>query len=979
MIGTAGKDKIDKKISLIIIPCAKTTNFQTQAGHGKAITYLKLREEGCDIQKAIKYCKINHCRSDVTMKKMGPKGFRVLEQHVSKDMASNIINGWLLNVPPDIIMGKNHIQNVKFVLHSDEQDDIQAKKLQKQQDSLKYDYKNQEQNLKKYLQDLNDLINLRGIGLQNLHEKLKQLSEKSPDLHIMMEKDGYQINDEYVFYELKKELFDKESELYPNPLGNYPTMVDDEFKNKCKKITVIKEKGPEEIVLNIDNFHGTFINQTETENKNLKRIQQEQFNQAQYLMRVDTQQKIQNKKLKKPNKSDKVQDKVGTRQSQMLRSSYSILAEQKLKELQLNNQELNLDSNEKKTNKLVNIIKNLQIEQRYQEQQKKQLGDQIKKQQFDNKISDFVAEHINKCFDVQPLYKARQNLLKQKEYSNGEQQAHNKNFLQNQNSLNQNEFQIQYQESQQFNAKQVFKKQSNMNSSKIGDQEQIEDQMKYSLSDLNKSDQQQENAENDLNDSDNFNLNDKDNFNVNTQNLNTLFKKQEEEKIKFNIRTLSTFDKKVYLQEQKMLNQRAKLERKNQLLFKKQFQQNQKQEQQPRLSRLSIIDKNISNNNDCLALKSNDNIMIQNDSILTYNFPSKKKISFSKHSASKTHSQVELEPLTSRIDQILNSENQKIIKNNSESNFLKNSVFQFNNCQINSQTNKNTNKVFSFNRNSFIQPSDLSNKLKGSLTQLKENTQQNNNIKSQKYIKTGNYEKDSNIIQMVQINDKSNKLQENFEENKNISKFDQNCKNDQLKSNNKQQQQNSKIRIECNLDQMYDSKQNIDNEQKSQKNNQQQLHSYQPQQQGENTYRQSKISAQKINESVHRQDRQERSSFNMNKNDTKSFSVDQSIEFVIFSRKHKIDFVLPMVNDLSGELRKNLSCINQKNLKVTNKTKNKEQVKSQKQQNVKNSKFKTFNKIHKLEMFPTASTINNKQFTKHNFPRYQSNKTSIKY
>lgn len=37
-------------------------------------------------------------------------------------------------------------------------------------------------------------------------------------------------------------------------------MVDDEFKNKCKKITVIKEKGPEEIVLNIDNFHGTFIN-----------------------------------------------------------------------------------------------------------------------------------------------------------------------------------------------------------------------------------------------------------------------------------------------------------------------------------------------------------------------------------------------------------------------------------------------------------------------------------------------------------------------------------------------------------------------------------------------------------------------------------------------------------------------------------------------------------------------------------------------
>ncbi len=83
--------------NLYILPCFKTSKIKPLHEHAQALLYLKLRKSGCETKTAMNFCKIRHCKSDLSKIKYGPENFRIIEKKDCKENKLNTHKGWLLN------------------------------------------------------------------------------------------------------------------------------------------------------------------------------------------------------------------------------------------------------------------------------------------------------------------------------------------------------------------------------------------------------------------------------------------------------------------------------------------------------------------------------------------------------------------------------------------------------------------------------------------------------------------------------------------------------------------------------------------------------------------------------------------------------------------------------------------------------------------------------------------------------------------
>lgn len=51
-----------------------------------------LREQGCSMKKAIRYCGKNYCKHDKSIQKAGPNGFKIIKSSTDSSYSHN---GWV--------------------------------------------------------------------------------------------------------------------------------------------------------------------------------------------------------------------------------------------------------------------------------------------------------------------------------------------------------------------------------------------------------------------------------------------------------------------------------------------------------------------------------------------------------------------------------------------------------------------------------------------------------------------------------------------------------------------------------------------------------------------------------------------------------------------------------------------------------------------------------------------------------------------
>jgi len=167
--------------------CARFGSGYKLLDHENALTYLKLRSEGCHRRNAKSFSTKIYCKVDATKETDGPVSKRILQV---KKPGITTPNGWSYG-GAHYDLGFKHCTNPNDFLHNDPQSKYFETHFTKHEEKIKEDYKSKIQALKQYFQEINSKCNFTKLSKQDLYAKLKQENKelrsgkKWMDLEIM--------------------------------------------------------------------------------------------------------------------------------------------------------------------------------------------------------------------------------------------------------------------------------------------------------------------------------------------------------------------------------------------------------------------------------------------------------------------------------------------------------------------------------------------------------------------------------------------------------------------------------------------------------------------------------------------------------------------------------------------------------------------------------------------------------------------------
>lgn len=162
---------------IMILPCLKNRGHKPPFEYEQALIYLKLRSSGCSHKDALNFCKVRHCKHDITQSVIGPEGFRIIKQGLDLKNRFSVMQGWLYNQEPHYALGGDFIVHVDEIMKSDKQDDQMAEDIEKKKQQYKADQIYRDKLQKKYLREINAKYNYHNLTKPGLAKKLKELQQ----------------------------------------------------------------------------------------------------------------------------------------------------------------------------------------------------------------------------------------------------------------------------------------------------------------------------------------------------------------------------------------------------------------------------------------------------------------------------------------------------------------------------------------------------------------------------------------------------------------------------------------------------------------------------------------------------------------------------------------------------------------------------------------------------------------------------------
>ncbi|CAD8096806.1 unnamed protein product [Paramecium sonneborni] len=148
--------------------CAKFRTFENKADTRRALVFLKLLDNSCPREEALKFCKKRICRFDTTKKMEGPPKFRLIRNATTS-------RGWIFPEEIKYDLGKNYERP------KTEEDRAFQKFFQSNKLKIVQEQQQQVEVVNKFMKEIDGQLNMKYGNLKELKKKIKDVRIKQEE------------------------------------------------------------------------------------------------------------------------------------------------------------------------------------------------------------------------------------------------------------------------------------------------------------------------------------------------------------------------------------------------------------------------------------------------------------------------------------------------------------------------------------------------------------------------------------------------------------------------------------------------------------------------------------------------------------------------------------------------------------------------------------------------------------------------------
>ncbi|CAD8147832.1 unnamed protein product [Paramecium pentaurelia] len=148
--------------------CAKFRTFENKADTRRALVFLKLLDNSCPREEALKFCKKRICRFDTTKKLEGPPKFRLIRNATTS-------RGWIFPEEIKYDLGKNYERP------KTEEDRAFQKFFQSNKVKIVQEQQHQVEVVNKFMKEIDGQLNMKYNNLKELKKKVQDVRVKQEE------------------------------------------------------------------------------------------------------------------------------------------------------------------------------------------------------------------------------------------------------------------------------------------------------------------------------------------------------------------------------------------------------------------------------------------------------------------------------------------------------------------------------------------------------------------------------------------------------------------------------------------------------------------------------------------------------------------------------------------------------------------------------------------------------------------------------